>query len=576
MAEAWRYAGIAATAVVASTLLLVAVGLLRFGAASALVLAAREPGIFYPVAHPPLVSSTRIDGSLVVFIRGPSLGSVGNSLLVALSSSLAATVAGLVAASSAYLYRGVRRLWWLVAVAALGIPFVEAYVVERLSSLEFGLPGLLLRHGFPLVLVPAGLAAVALYEALAFTPFAAAIVGSYLFSVPREEVEAAIQMGARGPRLLLLLARLAAPAVAASFFFGVLYVVDDVSGPFVFSGDPLARSLLSYRAYTYFAEAASGLFSAQGVGYAVLLLLVALPFFAAAYIVQGKMVREKGHETGGSIMHGASPLWLLAFLAAVGPSAAMRLFSVAYAFSDRWVASLLPELGLGSIKLLAGLPDALKAALNSGVYAAVAAAAIAAIGGLMAWHVARRLPCSGLVEAAAVLPLAVPGVTMAYGLLLAVLSLGGSMARLLLSWPVLLLLLGYFVRRLPLYYYAARAVVNTVPREAEEAAANLGASLGIIYRSIAAPLVFSKTLPILVFVAVSVAGEVSLSVTIGGLGGSTGWGHPAPLMYIVAGYMGYSGLKYGGAMAAAALLSYSLAAALTLTATRLLFLRRRG
>jgi ABC-type Fe3+ transport system permease subunit len=266
----------------------------------------------------------------------------------------------------------------------------------------------------------------------------------------------------------------------------------------------------------------------------------------------------------------APPVWrggarqaaLVALL--LSPALLLRSLSVLYAFSNEWLRSPLPSLGVKPWRQLLVMPDMLRAAVNSGVYAALVVTVMLLLITYAAWYSRINRRVSAVLTALFTLPVLVPGIVVAYGLYM-VFS-GCSCPLNPLENPVPLLLLGYYARRSPLLFHAALAVARSVPRSLYEAARAVGAGPLRAYAAIVAPLMFSRLVAPAVYTGLSIAGEVSLSVTLGGLAGSEGATHPAPLMYLVASYMGLSGLKYAAVAAAASLVAYMLAALLSLVA----------
>jgi len=557
----------ASAGIILFVLVSAAIGVAGYSPLQSLLLVLKEPGVVAPAGSSmqPLYVATR-SGTRIVIVEGVNLGAIGNSVLVAALASAVSTTAAVAAASLAYLYSSARKtLFLLLPFSMLSFPFVDAYIVKRVLSVDYGLPAWLASAGVPVVIVPRGLAGVAVYEALAVAPYAVAMVSSYMLTVPRGEVEAAIQLGARGLSLYRLLASLSKPAVVASIFFTAVLVLDDVGGPLVFSDDPLARTLLSYRAYKYFIAAATGGVNSQGLGYTVLLLLVSAPLVAAGVAAYQRLTeaaataKPEPPPLQGGVREAALTAAILA------PPLALRVLSALYAFSGEWLRSPLPRLSLDPWRQLAAHPDLVRAAVNSSLYAALVSAAALFLAAYAAW----RARLSGGPAAAAArimhsIPVLIPGLVVAYGLYLLYAGSGSLLDP--LRNPAPLLLLGYYTRRAPLLYHAAEAVARAVPASLYEAALGLGASPVRAYAAAAAPLMASSIAAPLLYTALSVAGEVSLSATIGGLAGAEGFNHPAPLMYLVASYMGFSGLRYAPLCAAATLLAYSLAAVFALTA----------
>ncbi|BES82655.1 hypothetical protein [Pyrodictium abyssi] len=537
-------------------------------------LAVERPGSLSPVANTPAVEVLKAGGRYTVVLRGPSLGAIPGSLVLALVVSSAATLLGFLAALAALLYRKLSRVAIVLAVVSLlPYPFVEAYVVRRLVDPENGLVNLALRP-LGVGLVVQGVAGVALYQVLVFTPIAFIILYGYMSGISREAVESALQLGAAGARLAWLVARLSSPAIAASAAVTAVLSLDDVAGPLVFQMDSGARSLLAYRAYSYFMESVTGTVSPTALGYSVILLSVSLAVFLAGYPFIAKTYRglQPASRNAGILPRlGLRGAWAVAALAvSLGAPALVKLLAIAYGFSGNWVASPIPSIGFDSFRALFEMPDLVRGVLNSLFYTAVSLA-VSLVLALPASHVlARRAGrLAALADAVVNIPVAVPGIVLAYAYYVVFHSLFAGTLLDPITGPWIYLVAGYTVRRLTLLYKAAQALVASIPVELEEAAAALGAGVGRVERAIIAPIAIQRLQPAIVFTALSIATEVSLSITIGGLAGSSGFTHPAPLMYLVAGYMSYGGLAYAGVLALATTILHAGVVVLALLEARL-------
>ena len=103
------------------------------------------------------------------------------------------------------------------------------------------------------------------------------------------------------------------------------------------------------------------------------------------------------------------------------------------------------------------------------------------------------------------LPLAVPGLVLAFGYLSISLSFvrwfpeqtkaGGSLSWLnVLENPTVLLIVAYAARRLPYVARSAVAGLQQTPRDLELAASNLGATKATVLRRITLPLILANLL----------------------------------------------------------------------------------
>ena len=540
-----------------------------FNPVDAIRVAVSQPGALLGVAGHGFVEVSRVSGVYYVFLYGPPVGGIVGSIVLAFFVSAAAVAASLLLVLPVAFRPAARLLWsFATSLGLLSFPFVDALVVRRLLSTGYGLPRLTEPLGF--VVVPRGFVLLFAYEFVVWLPLAAAVIGSYVLSSPRELIEAALQLGARDWRLVAHIARLARPAVLSSFTLVAVLVLDDVGGPYVFQDEPFARGLLSYRAYSYFVESTYGSFSLAGLGFSLILLLVSALIFALGLrwyvpVVTGSApkVRDRGVNVAGY----KPSYWPLLLLL---PSLLLRLLVVCYGFSDNWLG-LLPRCGLGGWAGFLGEPDLVRASMNSVIYTLLALLLMLPSTVYMAWHSARRLPGARLLALLALLPLGIPGIVLGYAYFLLASSLG-VLRGLLYGSPGVFLVVGYAARRMPVLYTAVRSVLDAVPRSVEEAGYMLGAPVSRVVVSIVSPIAIGAVLLPLVYVAVSVAGEVSLSLTIGGLAGSSGPHHPAPLMYVVAGYVGLSGVGYGNMAAAAMLFTYVLAGFVAFAVWRLVML----
>ncbi len=138
---------------------------------------------------------------------------------------------------------------------------------------------------------------------------------------------------------------------------------------------------------------------------------------------------------------------------------------------------------------------------NSIVYAGFATAigVVVALG--VAFIVVRsRVPWRSALDVLSMLPMAIPGLVMAFGYLSLSVQVRRTFGEATPVWldvqrfPVMLLILAYAARRLPYVVRSAAAGLEQVPVDYERAAANLGAGVGRILRRIVLPLIIANVL----------------------------------------------------------------------------------
>lgn len=166
-----------------------------------------------------------------------------------------------------------------------------------------------------------------------------------------------------------------------------------------------------------------------------------------------------------------------------------------------WYHSILPSAWTVSNYTAAlGHAMTIDAIRNSLIFASMAVAANLAIGIAVAWVVVRsRLKFRAVLDSLSMIPLAVPGLVMAFGFI----AVSGEIIN--LPWihahpelaaifdvktnPTLFLVIAYAVRRLPYMVRAAAAGLQQTSVTLEEAAANLGAKPFTTIRRVTAPLI---------------------------------------------------------------------------------------
>lgn len=235
------------------------------------------------------------------------------------------------------------------------------------------------------------------------------------------------------------------------------------------------------------------------MGYALVVLVLVLTVLLFATSKQ--VLAGKGHEmlgrghTGGAGHRATAAqtagIWALG-LAVFGMAVLPHGAVIAHSFAERWVFSVAPnEWTTDNYGELLSNNLTLWSIRNSLFYSSCSALVDLVLGVLIAWCITRRrVPFSGALDALAMLPLALPGIVIAFGYIAAF--------DWRISWvnprenPTLLLIISYSVRRLPYIVRSAYAGFQQTSVTLEEASANAGASPFRTLRKITLPLIMAN------------------------------------------------------------------------------------
>ncbi|HMO52592.1 MAG TPA: iron ABC transporter permease [Kiritimatiellia bacterium] len=222
-----------------------------------------------------------------------------------------------------------------------------------------------------------------------------------------------------------------------------------------------------------------------------------------AYAMQSKAATVAGTKNARGLK---GLLVLLPFALVIFVALTPHLGVIATSFSvpGSWYQSILPlEFTTGNYVEALGHSMTVSSIRNSLFYSVLAVMFNAVIGIAIAYVVVRSdIPFRGALDSLAMLPLAVPGLVMAFGYL----AISSHFSN--LDWvkeqpfwqnlldvrtnPTLFLVIAYAIRRLPYMVRSAVAGLQQTSVTLEEAAANLGANLWTTLRRITIPLIMAN------------------------------------------------------------------------------------
>ncbi len=316
---------------------------------------------------------------------------------------------------------------------------------------------------------------VAIVEALSLYPIIYLNAVAALANIDPAMEEAAQNLGCTGLRRFR---KITLPLIQPGLFAGgtivFIWIFTELGTPLVFDYSQVTSVQIFYRLndiggnpipYTLVAEMLVCSVALYAVGKGV--------FGRSAYAMMAKAT-----TSGGARPLPASRAWLCtaAFAGVTAVAILPHLGVVLIAFSRDWYAHVLPRgFSLGNFQAALGDEVTVPAIANSLKFASVSTVLDVVLGVAIAYVVVRtRIAGRQALDFLAMLPLAVPGIVLAFGYL-AMAQDGRAFSFINpVRNPTFLLIIAYSIRRLPYVVRSAAAGFQQTSVTLEEAAENLG------------------------------------------------------------------------------------------------------
>jgi len=330
---------------------------------------------------------------------------------------------------------------------------------------------------------------VVILESLHLYPIMYLNLAAALANVDPSLEEAAKNMGANRFKLFTTVTF---PLMLPGYFAGAIIVFiwafTDLGTPLVFE----YREVVAVQIFNMVTD-----LHQNPMGYAFVVAVIALTlffFYLSKRILGGGSYEMLGRGHVASAARPASPSMTIVAYAVVLMISALALIPhlgvLLTSVTSRWFLSVLPsEYTVQFYVSIFSHDLALLSIKNSLLLSSLSTVIDVLLGVTIAYLLARkRVPGRGLLDALAMLPLALPGLVLAFGYV-AAFSATPLDAR---ANPVPLLVIAYAVRRLPYMVRAAYAGFQQTSVVLEEAAINLGASPMKTLYQITMPLIFAN------------------------------------------------------------------------------------
>ncbi|MDF1656069.1 MAG: iron ABC transporter permease [Verrucomicrobiales bacterium] len=458
----------------------------------------------YPIWHTVKEAFVTTDGGITfayvieIFQNPVYVEGLVNSFYMGLFTTILSLVIALPLAllANTWNFKGREILNSLILIPLILPPFVGALGIKQLLGQAGVLNSFLIDLGLMNADAPydwlgeGQLFGVVLMNALHLYPIAYLNVSAALANVDPAMEEAAENLGCHGLRRLL---RITFPMIMPGMFAGATII-------FIWSFTELGVPLIFDFSRVTSVQIFHGIKDLSGNPFPYALVVVLLVFTVMFYLL-GKwlfgreIAASSGRASTGRSLRDASPVMnaicIGAFLFVTGLAVLPHFGVILLSASNQWYDSILPaDFTLQHFEDALGHPLTLNSIGNSLKYASLATLTNVILGIAIAYVVVRtKLPGRQLLDAMAMLPLAVPGLVLAFGYL-AMTREGQRFDFLILGEnPILILVIAYAVRRLPYVVRAAAAGFQQTSVTLEEAAQNLGCPPLKALRKVTLPLI---------------------------------------------------------------------------------------
>jgi iron(III) transport system permease protein len=438
-----------------------------------------------------------------VFRNRIYLEGLSNAFLLAVGSTIGSLVIAvpLAFAADRYQFPGKKLLTAAILVPMILPPFVGAIGVRQMLG-QYGALNAVLTH---LGLLDANetidwlgvgrLWGVVALNALHLYPILFLNITAALANLDPAMEEAAENLGCTGWRKFR---RITLPLIMPGLFAGgtivFIFAFTELGVPLIFD---LTR-VTSVQIFYGIKEIAGNPFPFALV---IVMLACTVLLYAVSKLLFGRTAHamvSKATTGGGARTAGPLASWLcaLGFAGVTALALLPHLGVILVSFTGDWYRTVLPT-GWTTEHYQAALGHGLTvpSITNSLKYASLSTLVDVVLGVAIAYVVVRTtLPGRGVLDALAMLPLAVPGLVLAFGYIS--MTQDGRMFAFLnpSKDPTLLLVIAYSVRRLPYVVRSAVAGLQQTSETLEEAAQNLGCPPLRALRRITFPLIAANVL----------------------------------------------------------------------------------
>jgi iron(III) transport system permease protein len=334
-----------------------------------------------------------------------------------------------------------------------------------------------------------GMLGVVVLEVLHLYPIMYLNVAAALANVDPSMEEAARNVGANG---WTLFRRVTFPLMLPGYFAGAsivfIWAFTDLGTPLIFE----YRQVVPVQIFNMLSDIHE---NPMGYVLVVVMVVMSVGFFYLSKMMMGEgryQTMARGH-VASAVRPASGSMTAIIYTGVLGLTALAlipHMSVVLTSFAERWFMTALPETYTSAYYGMVFDHSLTASSIRNSLFLSSLSTVVDIVVGIgVAFLLARtRMPGKQVLDVLTMLPLAVPGIIIAFGY---VASYSGTFLDVRVN-PVPLLIFGYAVRRLPYMVRSAYAGLQQTSATLEEAAQNVGATPATTLRRITLPLVFAN------------------------------------------------------------------------------------
>ena len=434
---------------------------------------------------------------------------ITNTLIVSFGGTIGALLLGVPLAffTSRFRIRGKTLLATLAVLSLLSPPFIGAYSWIIMMGNNGFLRQFFLSIGIPLPTIfgPTG---IILVYSLQYYPFVFLLTSGALTAVDRSIEEAAENLGASAlTRFFRVTLPLVLPSVSAGGLMAFMMSLANFGTPMIIGRNFHVLPTMAYNLFTSEVGENPGLASTVSI---LLILVSTLAIFFQRFASSRRkysstmLNKQSIKQLHGLANFGAHLVsYLIVFISTL-PLAVV----VIYSFRKTKGPVFHPGFGIQSYQKI--FHDVPKAISNSLVFSVTAVIFIVIVGTLLGFVMSRKknLPAK-VLDPLLMIPYIIPGTVLGIGFIVA---FNGK--PIYLAGTATIIILAYFIRRLPYSIRSSASILKQIDPALEEAGINLGSPPGRTFRKVTLPLMIPGILSGAIMSWVTAVNELSSSIVL--------------------------------------------------------------